>query len=149
MFAIGQDESGVTVHVKTEADRYQVRGDFAVMTAPFSVLRTIEALTPFSTGKQRAIRQLNYHASTKIVFQVRERIWETEDGILGGATVTELPIRRMNYPTPDPSTRRGVLLASYTWGQDALQWGAMDEETRLESGIRAAQAIHGTPVEAE
>ena len=99
-------------------------------------------LTPFSAAKQRAIRQLNYHASTKILFQVRERIWEDDDGIIGGGTVTELPIRRMNYPTPDPTTRRGVLLASYTWGQDALQWGAMDEETRLEEALDDVERIH-------
>jgi monoamine oxidase len=95
-----------------------------------------------SPGKRRAIRQLNYHASTKILFQVRERIWESEDGIQGGATVTDLPIRRMNYPAPDPSTSRGVLLASYTWGQDALQWGAMDEETRLEEALDDVSRIH-------
>ncbi|HEX4932340.1 MAG TPA: FAD-dependent oxidoreductase, partial [Gemmatimonadaceae bacterium] len=142
VFAMDQDDTGVTVHAKTEADRWTVRGDYAVVTVPFSVLRTIEVMTPFSAGKQRAIRQLNYHASTKIVFQVRERIWEAEDGILGGATVTELPIRRMNYPTPDPATRRGVLLASYTWGQDALQWGAMDEETRLEEALDDVERIH-------
>ena len=73
---------------------------------------------------------------------MRERIWETEDGIFGGATVTDLPIRRMNYPTPDPTTSRGVLLASYTWGQDALQWGAMDEETRLEEALDDVARIH-------
>ncbi len=142
VFALDQDADGVTIHVKTEADHYAVRGDYAVLTVPFPVLRTIETLAPFSAGKQRAIRQLNYHASTKIVFQVRERIWEDEDGIRGGATVTELPIRRMNYPTPDLSTRRGVLLASYTWGQDALQWGAMDEETRLEEALDDVERIH-------
>src|SRR6185369_13972152 len=97
-----------------------------------SVLRQIEVMTPFSHGKQRAIRQLNYSASTKILFQVRERIWETDDGIYGGASATDLSVRRLNYPTPNPDTARGVLLASYTWGQDALRWGAMDEETRLE-----------------
>ena len=142
VFAIDQDPDGVSVHFKTEAGRFVARGDFAVVTVPFSVLRTIEMLTPLSAGKQRAIRQLNYHASTKILFGVRERIWEDDDGIFGGGTVTELPIRRMNYPTPDPSTRRGVLLASYTWGQDALQWGAMDEETRLEEALDDVQRIH-------
>ncbi len=142
VFALDQDPDGVTVHFKTEAGRFQARGDFAIVTVPFSVLRTIEVLTPFSGAKQRAIRQLNYHASTKILFQVRERFWEEEDGILGGGTVTELPIRRMNYPTPDPQTRRGVLLASYTWGQDALQWGAMDEETRLEEALDDVARIH-------
>jgi monoamine oxidase len=142
VFAIDQDPGSVTVHFKTEAGRFTERGDFAICTLPFSVLRSVEVLTPFSRGKQRAIRQLNYHASTKILFQVRERVWEMDDGILGGATVTDLGIRRMNYPTPDPSNARGVLLASYTWGQDALQWGAMDEETRLEEALDDVARIH-------
>ena len=142
VFAIDQDPDSVTVHYRTEAGQFTERGDYAVCTLPFSVLRSVEIMTPFSHGKQRAIRQLNYHASTKILFQVRERIWETEDGILGGATVTDLPIRRMNYPTPDPSTTRGILLASYTWGQDALQWGAMDDETRQEEALDDVSRIH-------
>jgi monoamine oxidase len=140
--AVDQDADSVTVHYKTEAGRFQAKGDYAVCTLPFPVLRSVEVLTPFSHGKQRAIRQLNYAASTKILFQVRRRFWETEDGIEAGATVTDLPIRRINYPTPDPSTERGVLLASYTWSQDALQWGAMDEETRLEEALDDVARIH-------
>ncbi len=142
--AIDQDADGVTVHYKTEAGRFTARGDYTVCTLPFSVLRHVEVLTPFSRAKQRAIRQLSYHASTKILFQVRERIWEDDDGILGGATVTDLPVRRLNYPTPDPDPEvlRGVLLASYTWGQDALEWGAMDPETRLEEALDDVAQIH-------
>jgi monoamine oxidase len=142
VYALDQDPDGVTVYFKTESGRYRVQADYGIITVPFSVLRTIEAIKPFRSGKQRAIRQLNYHASTKILFQVRHRFWEDEDGILGGGTVTELPIRRMNYPTPNPDTPRGVLLASYTWGQDALQWGAMDEETRLEEALEDVARIH-------
>ncbi len=140
--AIDQDPTSVTIHYKTEAGRYTASADYAICTVPFPVLRTIEVLTPFSHEKQRAIRQLNYHASTKVLFQVRNRFWEEEDQIVGGATVTDLPIRRMNYPGSDPSTTRGVLLASYTWGQDALQWGAMDEETRLEEALQNVAQIH-------
>jgi monoamine oxidase len=142
VFAVEQDADGVTVHYKTEAMRGTVRGDYVVCTLPFPVLRTVEVIPEMSPAKRRAVRQLNYHASTKILFGVRERIWETEDGIEGGATVTDLPIRRMNYPPSDPHTRRGVLLASYTWGQDALQWGAMDEETRLEEALDDVSRIH-------
>ncbi len=142
VFAIDQDPDGVTVHFKTESGRFSERADHIIVTIPFPVLRTVEVIKPFSAAKQRAIRQLNYHASTKILFQVRNRFWEEEDGIYGGGTVTELPIRRMNYPTPDPTTTRGVLLASYTWGQDALQWGAMDEETRLEEALDDVARIH-------
>lgn len=142
VFAIDQDPDAVTVHFKTESGRFSERADQVIITIPFPVLRTVEVIEPFSLAKQRAIRQLNYHASTKILFQVRNRFWEEEDGIYGGGTVTELPIRRMNYPTPDPTTTRGVLLASYTWGQDALQWGAMDEETRLEEALDDVARIH-------
>ena len=140
--AIDQDTESVTVHVRTQAGRTVERADFAIVTIPFSVLRHVEVITPFSREKQCAIRQLNYHASTKVLFQVRRRFWEEEDGILGGATVTDLPIRRMNYPSPNPATDRGLLLASYTWGQDALQWGAMDPETRLEEALDDVAQIH-------
>jgi monoamine oxidase len=142
VFALDQDEDSVTVHYKTEAGRFTATGDYAVCAIPFSVLRYVETLTPFSRDKQKAVRQLNYAASTKTLFQVRRRFWESEDGIYGGGTVTDLPIRRINYPTPDPSTERGVLLASYTWSQDALQWGAMDEETRLEEALGDVAQIH-------
>jgi monoamine oxidase len=140
--AIGQDESSVQVRVRAGSFHYTLTGDYAICTLPFSVLRHVEVTTPFSRQKQRAIRQLAYHASTKILVQVRHRRWETEDGILGGGTVTDMPVRRINYPTPDPTTNRGVLLASYTWGQDALQWGAMDEETRLEEALDNVAVIH-------
>jgi len=142
VFAMEQDADGVTVRYKTEATRGSVRGDYVVCTLPFPVLRFVEVTPDLSAAKRRAVRQLNYHASTKILFGVRERVWEADDGIAGGATVTDLPIRRMNYPPADPLTRRGVLLASYTWGQDALQWGAMDEETRLEEALDDVARIH-------
>lgn len=142
VFAIEQDPDGVTVHYKTEANRFSARGDYAVCTLPFSVLRSVEVTPDFSHDKRRAIRQLNYHASTKVLFQVRERVWEKDDGIFGGASVTDLGVRRLNYPTPDPSTSRGILLASYTWGQDALQWGAMDAETRQEEALDDISRLH-------
>jgi monoamine oxidase len=140
--AIDQDPRSVTVHYQTKFGRFSVSGDYAVCSIPFSVLQTVEAVKPFSREKQRAIRQLYYAASTKILFQVRRRRWEDIDGIYGGATVTDLPIRRMNYPTPNPSDPRGILLASYTWGQDAARWGSMDEETRIEQALENVAQIH-------
>jgi monoamine oxidase len=138
---IDQDADSVTLHCRQGPDRFTLTGDYAICTLPFSVLRTVEHRS-FSRAKEKAIRELNYHASTKILFQVRHRIWETADGIAGGATVTDLPVRRLNYPTPDPSTTRGILLASYTWGQDALQWGAMDERSRVEEALEDVEEIH-------
>jgi monoamine oxidase len=129
------------VHCRVGSDPVSFTGDYAICTLPFSVLRPIEA--DFSHEKERAIRQLNYHASTKILFQVRERIWEAEDGIVGGgASVTDMPVRRLNYPPGDATDQRGILLASYTWGQDALQWGAMDPAERIDEALDDVERIH-------
>ena len=48
---------------------------------------------------------------------------------------------------PDQGSRRGMLLASYTWGQDAALWGAMDPETRLEEAVEDVAKIHPQVVE--
>jgi monoamine oxidase len=138
--SIEQNESSVTVHFRSAGGLFSATGDYAVCTLPFGCLRQVEAR--FSHEKQKAIRELNYSASTKVLMQVRNRRWEAEDGITGGATCTDLSIRRMNYPAPDPATTRGVLLASYTWGQDALRWGSLDEESRIEQALDDVEQIH-------
>jgi monoamine oxidase len=142
--AIEQSPESVTVHYRGPAGTFSVSGDYAICAIPFSVLRDVEVLgTPFARPKQKAIRELNYNASTKILFQVRRRFWEGEDGIVGGTTVTELPIRRICYPSfSDPTEERGTLLASYTWGQDALRYGAMDAETMIEQALEDVAQIH-------
>jgi monoamine oxidase len=142
--AIAQDEESVTVHYTTRSGRFSVTGDYAICAIPFSVLREIEVMgRGFSRGKQKAIRELNYNASTKILLQVRHRFWEHEDGIVGGTTATDLPIRRICYPSfSDPNDERGVMLASYTWGQDALRWGGLEPRDMIEQAIEDVAKIH-------
>jgi len=141
--AFEQAEDSVTVHYATKAGRFSETADYAVCTLPFSVLGDVDAMPEWSHGKRKAIRELNYNASTKILFQTRTRFWERLDGIVGGTTATDLPIRRMVYPShANPEEARGTLLASYTWGQDALRWEAMDPATRIEEALEQVAKIH-------
>src|SRR3979411_1822907 len=71
--AFEQGEDSVTVHYTTKAGRFSETGDLA-------------ATAEGSPGKRKAIRELNYNASTKILFQTRTLFWETMDGIVGGTT---------------------------------------------------------------
>jgi len=67
---------------------------------------------------------------------------------VGGTTTTELPIRRIVYPSfSDPQEERGVLLASYTWGQDAARWAGMPPEDRIEEALENVARIHPEIVE--
>ncbi|HQU51046.1 MAG TPA: FAD-dependent oxidoreductase [Casimicrobiaceae bacterium] len=147
MIAIDQSERDVTVHYRTAAGRRQASADYAIVTVPFPVLRHVEALKPFSHAKRRAIRQLRYDASAKIFFQCARRFWEVDDGIFGGGTVTDLPVRNVYYPESGRATGRGVLLASYTWSEDAQRWGSLPPDERIEQALEDLAQIHPQVVE--
>jgi monoamine oxidase len=99
-------------------------------------------LQPFSRPKQKAIRELHYDASTKIFLQCRRRFWEDDDKIFGGGTVTDLAIRNLYYPEHGRETGRGVILASYTWSDDAARWASLSPRGRIEQAIENVAQIH-------
>ena len=139
--AVTQDAERVTAHVRTRSGGYAETGDYCICTLPFGVLRHLDFVPALTRGKYRAIRSLNYNPSTKILLQVRRRFWEGA-GIRGGATPTDLPIRRIVYPShPPDDDDRGVFLASYTWGQDAARWGALSPEDRITYAVKDVAKI--------
>jgi len=142
MVALDQDAGGVTVHYQTAAGRMRAHAEHAIVTVPFPVLRHVEMLKPLSLPKRRAIRQLHYDASAKILFQCRRRFWEEDEGIYGGGTVTDLAIRNMFYPEAGRETGRGILLASYTWSEDAQRWGSLAPEERIVQALENVAVIH-------
>ncbi|MEO8507015.1 MAG: flavin monoamine oxidase family protein [Betaproteobacteria bacterium] len=142
MIALDQSPDEVCVHYETAAGRMRAHADHAIVTIPFAVLRHVEMLKPLSQDKRRAIRQLHYDASAKILMQCRRRFWEEDDGIIGGGTVTDLAIRNMFYPESGRETGRGILLASYTWAEDAQRWGSLPPPERIVQAIEDVAVIH-------
>jgi monoamine oxidase len=140
--ALDQTPDKAIIHYTTVAGRRTIEADYAIITIPFSVLRHVEVFKPFSRNKQRAIRQLHYDASAKIFMQCRRRFWEEDDGIFGGGTFTDLPIRTMWYPEHGRETGRGVLLASYSWADDAQRWGSLSHADRIAQALEDVAQIH-------
>lgn len=140
--AIDQTPDQVTFHYRNEAGRFSVSAEAAIITLPFAVMRHIEVLKPFSAGKQRAIRQLHYDASAKVFIQCSRRFWEEDNEIFGGGSITDMAIRNLYYPDHGKETGRGVLLASYTWSEDAQRWGSLSPEDRIEQALENVAAIH-------
>lgn len=136
-----------TVHTKIR-ESFQVTGDLAIVTIPFSVLQFIEVepANSFSYHKWKAIRELHYVQSTKTGIQFKNRFWERE-GLFGGRTISDLPTTYTQYPSSRLGTSGpGVILASYTWEDDATPWDSMSEENRLEYALRNLAFIHGNQV---
>jgi monoamine oxidase len=127
----------------------RVEGDFLLCTLPYPVLARLETTPDFSGPKRRAIRELNYDSSTKILAVTARRFWEEEDGIFGGGTFTDLPTGTTWYPAdnataraPDVSAAPAVLLASYTWGQAARRWATMPPTERGRTALAHLARVH-------
>jgi monoamine oxidase len=127
----------------------RAEGDFVLCTIPYSVLARVEAQPEFSPAKSRAIRELSYDSSTKVLAVASKRFWETDDGIFGGGTFTDLPTISTYYPSDnaeakDPKVSRGagVMLASYSWGQPARRLASMPHRDRAAEVLRHLARIH-------
>jgi monoamine oxidase len=147
---IVQHNNQVTVHsVHTKIlEPFQITGDLAIVTIPFSVLQfvDIEPYDSFSYNKWKAIRELHYAGSTKTGIQFKSKFWEKE-GTHGGKTVSDLPITYAQYPSHDLGTPGpGVILASYTWEDDAIPWDSLSDQNRLEYVLKNLATIHGKQV---
>jgi monoamine oxidase len=169
-----RDDGKVDVVVERDGATGVETCDVVLCAIPFSVLHTLDVDPPFSPLKHAAVRNLGFESSTKVLLHCRRRFWESDHGIAGGASQSDLLYRAMYYPSdnavavtePEPSRGRfnpmyggyvngefapasaevsagpGVLLASYTWGQDARRLGQLPVEERVETVTRQIARIH-------
>jgi monoamine oxidase len=143
----GPHRSGA-IYVEGTVKR-RVEGDFVLCTLPCPVLARIEVRPQLSGAKQRAIRQLNYDSSTKVLAIASRRFWESDDGIYGGGTYTDLPTGTTWYPSsnveakdPRVSKGPGVLLASYSWGQSARRLASLSHKERSGVVLQHLARVH-------
>lgn len=153
MTKIIQHHNGVTIQSNHEqtSEQFMVIGDLAIITIPFSTLRFVEVepYPSFSYYKRRAIRELNYMASTKIAIEFKNRFWERA-GQYGGKSITDLPIRFTYYPSYGiHTTGAAVVLASYTWADEALTWDSLSNEDRIRYALKNLAKIYGNQVYTE
>lgn len=146
---ITQHDNQVTVRaIHQILEPVEITGDLAIVTVPFTVLQFIE-IEPrhsFSENKWKAIRETNYAGSTKTGIQFKNRFWEKQ-GLYGGQSITDLPIKYVQYPSHDLGTDGpGVILGSYTWDDDAIPWDSLDDDDRFQFVLRNLARIHGDEV---
>ena len=96
-----------------------------------------------SEDQREAIRCLAYDSSTKVGIKFKTAWWLEEGRVAsrGGVSGTDLPIRVVAYPPwvgngedcfgnkLDDPTKPTVLIASYTWHQDAVRMGSMTADS--------------------
>ncbi|MFE0455860.1 flavin monoamine oxidase family protein [Streptomyces sp. NPDC058914] len=79
--------------------------------------------------------------------------WVTRDQpeaahIVGGGSVSDNSNRFMINPShPVDGSRGGVVLASYSWADDASRWDSLDDDARYPHALRGLQQVYGQRVE--
>ncbi|UJL48351.1 flavin monoamine oxidase family protein [Virgibacillus sp. NKC19-16] len=121
-------------------------GDFAITTIPFPVFQLID-VAPYhsiSFKKWQAIRELKNVPAVKVGIEFKHRFWER---FQGGNIVSDLPTRATFTPSHYiGSTGAAVLLASYTWGQNALLWNSLSHEDIIYYVLKDLAKIYGDQV---
>ncbi|MFI1936163.1 FAD-dependent oxidoreductase [Streptomyces purpureus] len=68
--------------------------------------------------------------------------------VVGGGSATDNPNRFMYQPShPVKGARGGVMLASYSWCDDALKWDAFDDAERYPRALAGLQEVYGQRIE--
>ncbi|GAA2431666.1 flavin monoamine oxidase family protein [Streptomyces macrosporus] len=69
-------------------------------------------------------------------------------GVIGGGSVSDNPNRFMFNPSHRvEGSEGGVVLASYSWADDAMRWDSLDDEARYPHALRGLQQVYGQRVE--
>lgn len=157
------DEAHMQVTFRDSNGEMQIRSYSQVIsTVALGCLQTIDTDNAGLSYRQReAIRAVQYQEATKIGIKFEKRWWEDpavmgKDRIIrGGQSTTDLPIRVCVYPSYGLScpSAPGVLLASYTWAQDARRFGsitqgynsAVVDQDALETILSNLEKLHGVP----
>jgi monoamine oxidase len=93
-----------------DAEIQELTADYVICTIPFGVLRRM-SLTGLSADKMRAIRNLNYAASTKVLLHCTERFWELgndDTRIIGGSSHSDEITRATYYPSDHAGPARAT-----------------------------------------
>jgi monoamine oxidase len=132
-----------------QGEEKRVEGDFLISTLPLGVMSRVQFTPELSGPKLRAMRQVTYDSSTKVLATARRRFWETEDGIYGGGTYTDLPLGIAYYPADNADARDAAvsaqpatMLASYTWGQQARRLSPIPHAERARVVLENLARIH-------
>ncbi|XP_021490689.1 L-amino-acid oxidase-like [Meriones unguiculatus] len=120
--------------------------DYAIISASAKATRLITFQPPLSPNKTHALRSLHYTSATKVALVCNERFWEKE-GIRGGSSITDRPSRFIYYPSHSLPGGKGMLLASYTVGDDSLFFLSMKDDQVVDIVLDDLAAVHNASKE--
>jgi monoamine oxidase len=149
---IGQSRVAITYQNNSQKN-ITVESDYLILAIPYTSQRTISKSVAFAPYQEMAIREVRYVEVTKILLQYKTRWWETiftkNNQGLDGGMVCDLPIRYTMFPKTAGNrqaidSNRGVVMAAYTFEQDATILGSQSPSGRIEMAAANLDTVFPT-----
>jgi monoamine oxidase len=142
--AIHQNDSGVTVTYEDTARPgrpQQAKAQWCICTVPFPILSQMDLQV--SPGMLAGINAIPFATAVKVALQFKRRFWEQDDGIYGGFSHTQLPIRTISYPTHGfNKAGPGVLYGAFMFGAYSYEFAGMSAAERVKKAVEYGAQIH-------
>lgn len=141
----GSNKVNIYVHDTYQHTFKTYTGDYCLITLPFTTLQFIDLLpkNSISQKKWQAIRELQNISSMKIGIEFSSPFWERYNF---GHVITDLPIRFSYIPSRVNNDAPAVLLASYSWGSDALLWNSLSQSDITREVLKCLSEVYGNIV---
>ncbi|MEV6773961.1 FAD-dependent oxidoreductase [Nocardia sp. NPDC051030] len=161
MTRLEQTDKGVRVWTMAESGSEHTDGcfvdpsdsfdaDYAVVAIPPTAARFCAFEPALSYPKRRSIVELHHDAATKVLLEFKTRFWEQgPNGFRGGGCVSDTPNRFTYFPSHAQDSDGGVVLASYTWSDDAMRWDSLTDSERVYFALAGMRELFGPRVDAE
>lgn len=131
-------DGGVEVVYEKDGEEHRVEADYCFNCIPSHLMVGIE--NNFPTGYREALKYIQRGEAFKGAFQMKERFWEKQ-GIYGGITWTNQPIRQVWYPPHGIHKDKGVMLAAYDYG-GGMHFTRMTQQERIEAMLQQGEKVH-------
>ena len=130
---------GVAVEYRQGGAARRLEADYAVVTTPLVELAKIP--NDLSPDRKAVVRRAKYRSAIKIAFQ-GPRFWETEGQIYGGLSFTNRDTFITWYPSYDLLAPEGVLVAGYSFGEQADRFASKPLAERYAYARATVEKLH-------
>ncbi|WP_380166969.1 flavin monoamine oxidase family protein [Jannaschia sp. R86511] len=144
---IENTSTGVTVSYSQNATTRRIDADYCICTIPPQVMTGIDSNFSAQVKADLAVPVGNNVG--KVGQQYKRRFWETDDGIMGGITNTNMDIGTIWYPSSGYLGEKGVVVGSYNFGGNATAFGNLSPAERIERTVQRGSLIHGDAYRSE
>ena len=133
---VGNDS--VSVEYEQNGTTHTINADYCFNCIPSHLMTGIP--NNFPADYLEAMRYIRRGEAYKAAFQAKERFWEKE-GIYGGISWINAPVRQIWYPAHGIHKQKGVMLAAYDYG-GGMHFTKMTQEERLEAALAQGEKVH-------